>query len=113
MYTFLCHGYSKHLLLVWLVVCAPIMRLHYFLFRNGKLFSHRRCNSDEENPISVFDFVGDVKHNQLAKAMGALAAMLMEPSGRAGRQHLRLLHLILGDVNGQDVRNKHCKRHCS
>ena len=28
---FLSHGCAKHLLLVWLVVCAPIMILHYFL----------------------------------------------------------------------------------
>ena len=35
-HTFFCHGISKYLGLVWLVVAAPIMVVHYHLFRHGK-----------------------------------------------------------------------------
>ena len=74
---FLSHGAAKYLLLVWLVVCGPIMRLHYFLFDNGIFFSHRTC----EDAITVFDFVGNNKSNHLAKAMGALSSVLLDPQG--------------------------------
>ena len=80
--TFLSHASAKELLLVWVVVCTPIMRMHYFLFAHGKFFSHR---SGDEDAITVFDFVGDTHFNHLSETMAALCSMLMEPDGLSGR----------------------------
>ena len=91
--TFLSHASAKHLLLVWVVVCMPIMRMHYFLFAHGKFFSHR---SGDEDAVTVFDFAGDTHFNHLNDTMAALCSMLMEPDGLAGRKHLLLLRLKLG-----------------
>lgn len=92
-HTFLSHAAAKHLLLVWVVVCTPIMCLHYYLFLHGKIYSHR---SDDEDAVTVFDFVSEVHFNLLVDTLAALCAMLMEPDGLAARKHLRLLHLALG-----------------
>ena len=101
-HTLLSHGHAKHLLLVWLVVCSPIMVLHYYLFANGKFFSHR---GGEDEAATVFDFVGDdARRNHLLATMGALCAMLMDVAGSKAQRHLRLLHLKLGPINDWPVR---------
>ena len=91
-HTFLSHGYSKYLTLVWLVVTHPIMIVHYKLFKHGKFYGHRDHSAD----ISIFDFVGADSANPVASAMAALISMLLDPKG-AGRRHLSLLLLKLGE----------------
>ncbi len=91
---------------MWLVVCDPIVRLHYFLFANGKFFSHRGGGNDDES-ITVLDLVG-APHNHfvvtmgalyhLVVTMGALSSMLMDASGWSGQKHLRLLYFKLGPL---------------
>ena len=61
-HTFLSHGYSKYMTLVWLVVTHRIMVLHYKLFRHGKFDGQH----DHEEDISIFDFVGPVHTNPMA-----------------------------------------------
>jgi len=101
-HTFLGHGSAKHLLLVWVVVCGPIMKFHYFLFANGKFFSQRTG----EHSITVFDFVGNGPNNHLAAAMGALSSMLMDATGRTGGRHLRMLYIKLGPIRQWPDRTK-------
>ena len=92
-HTFLAHGYSKYLTLVWLVVVTELLMIvHYQLFRNGKYYSHR----DHTVDISIHDLVGQTHKNPVAHALGGLASMLMDPLG-GGRQYLRILLLKLGD----------------
>jgi hypothetical protein len=58
MFDFLTDPASKYLPLVWLVVCSPIMVIHYFLFKHGTWYNRRageRC--------SIFDFCGSVERN--------------------------------------------------
>ena len=91
-HTFLSHGYSKYMTLVWLVVTHMIMIVHYKLFKHGTFYSQR----GDLDGINIFDFVGPVHTNPVAQAMAALVAMLLDPMG-SGRRHLRLLWLKLGD----------------
>ena len=92
-HTFLSHAAAKELLLVWIVVTAPIMILHYFLFHNGKF-----CNPYDSDAagVTVFDFVDDTASNRLTATVGALCSMLMEPTGHVASVHLNLLFLKLG-----------------
>ena len=91
-HTFLSHGYAKYLALVWLAVTLPIMILHYQLFKHGTFYSRR----DHREDISIFDFVGPISTNPVAKVITALVTMLLDPLG-AGRIHLKLMRLKLGD----------------
>ena len=68
------------------------MRLHYFFFAHGKFWSER----DNEEDVSMFDFVGGVQQNRMARCVGELVAMLLDPKGM-GREHLKLLNLRLGE----------------
>ena len=92
-HTFLSHSAAKELLLVWVVVTAPIMVLHYYLFRQGRF---RNPHDRDAEVMTVFDFVDNVASNRLVATVCALCAMLMEPTGRVGSEHLRLLFLKHG-----------------
>ena len=61
-HAFLCHGYSKYMCLVWIVVSAPLMVLHYSLFRHGTFWNQR----DHDDDVSIFDFVGSIAKNRVA-----------------------------------------------
>ena len=89
-YYFLSHGKTKYVLLVFLVVSRPLFHVHYFLFKQGTWKSHR-----PDDRACIFDFVGDATRNCVARAIGALAQMLLDPDG-SGRTHLRLMALVLG-----------------
>ena len=87
MFDFLTDPASKYLPLVWLVVCSPIMVIHYFLFKHGTWYNRRageRC--------SIFDFCGSVERNPVCVCLCQIAAMLMDPLG-GGATGLRLLRL--------------------
>ena len=79
-HTFLSHGYSKFMTLVWLVVTHTIMVIHYKMFKHGKFYSER----DHSDDMSIFDFVGHVRTNPVAKSITALMAMMLDPMGLAG-----------------------------
>lgn len=88
------------MLLVWLVVAQPLMIVHYKLFRHGKFESHR----DRTEDFSIFDFTGPTHTNPAAQATTSLVAMLFDLLG-AGRRHLRLLCLRLGNrINAWPLR---------
>ena len=91
-YTFLCHGHAKNLLLVWLVVNVPIMRVHYTLFKHGTWLSHR----DPIKGLSVCDFVDKGGRNPFAAVLDAFASILLNPTGQDARQHMHLLMHITG-----------------
>ena len=61
-HTFLCHGFSKYMCLVWVVVSAPLMVLHYSRFRPGTFWNQR----DHDDDVSIFDFVGSIAKNRVA-----------------------------------------------
>ena len=102
-HTFLSHSAAKHVLLVWVVVCSPIMQLHYHLFKHGRFYSHRQ---DDCDAITVFDFVRDTAFNHVSRTLAALCAMLMEPDGPQGQQLLKLLLLKHGPIAQWPLRVK-------
>ena len=90
-FDFLSDPASKYLPLVWLVVCAPIMVVHYYLFKHGNWYNRRggtkRCN--------IFDFCGSLERNPVCKCLCQIGAMLMDPLC-GGASNLKLLRLRFG-----------------
>ena len=89
-FDFLSNPASKYLPLVWLVVCGPIMVIHYFLFKHGTWYNRRngnRCN--------IFDFCGSFERNPVCACLCQIAVMLMDPLC-GGAPGLKLLRLRFG-----------------
>ncbi len=86
-FRFLTHPDTSHLLLLWLAVCGPILRVHYRLFNEATWFSHRPKSSARIG--GIYDFVR-TSDNAGASAIACVAGMLLEPTGkgREGWQHL-------------------------
>ena len=67
-------------LLVWMLVCMPIMSIHYRLFKFGTWFSHRT-----DDRCGAFDFCNPATNPDL-KVLAVLSCMLCCPNG-TGRCH--------------------------
>ena len=91
--SFVFDPFSKMRLLIWCVVCAPVMVIHWSLFKRGTWCTHvpekRRCGvfalcSRQRNPVVL--------------AMTKLASMVfdLEESCGVGWKHLHLVWLRLG-----------------
>ena len=91
-FDFLSDPASKYLPLVWLVVCSPIMIIHYFLFKHGTWYNRR----DGNQRCNIFDFCGALERNPVCSCLCQIAAMLMDPLG-GGAPGLKLLRLRFGN----------------
>ena len=87
---------SRMLLIVWTVVGARLMIIHFRFFKHCTWYSHRE---GETKQYGVSDFCpradGKIRKNPATEVLSELACMLFDPNGQ-GRPFLRPLHAYAG-----------------
>ena len=77
---FLSDPESQFRTLLWAVLCAPVMRIHYALFKHATWFTERQRNPEGDEVASAF---GLVQERHTKRALSALAAIILSTDNAA------------------------------
>ena len=92
--SFVFDPFTKVRLLIWCVVCASVMVIHWSLFKRGTWSNHVQ----ETSRYGVFDLCSR-RRNPVALTLTKLASMVfdLDSGDSMGRGQLKLLFLRLGE----------------